>query len=151
MTSQFEFSDRDWKTVASAPVLVGLAVAKAVDSGVIGSWRETRALDRELNGDAPVNPASAMIEQAAATDLRSEIVAAVAQQPSDLATTAVATCVELNALLTATAEPEEARGYKAWVLDVANEVAAAAKEGGIRVSPGEAELIDRIRFALDMD
>ena len=44
MATQFDFSNDDWERVAAAPLLVGMAVAKAEDSGFLGSIRETRAL-----------------------------------------------------------------------------------------------------------
>lgn len=150
MTSQFDFSNHDWNTVASAPVLVGMAVAKAEDSGYFGSRRETRTLDGQLESGAEGNPARTLIDQAAATEPTPEVDAAMALPPSALADAAVAACVELTALLSATTKPDEAKGYKIWVLNVANEVAAAATENGVRVSDGEAALIDRIRVALEL-
>ena len=51
-------------------------------------------------------------------------------------------------VLAATAEPDEAKGYTEWVVGIARTVAEAAKEDGVRVSAGEANLIERLEAAL---
>ena len=57
-------------------------------------------------------------------------------------------------LLTTKAESVEADSYKAWVLDIADDIANAAKEGGFlgfggtRVSEGEQQILAELRTAL---
>jgi len=131
-----------------SPVLVGLAVAKAEDSGYFGSKKETRTLDSKMVADGDESAARALIDQAVTTETSPEVEAAMALPAAALADAAVAACVELTEILGSTAEHSEAHGYKTWVLNVANEVAEAAKEDGVRVSPGEAALINRVREAL---
>ena len=150
MTSQFDFSASDWNVVASTPVLVGLAVAKAEDSGYFGSKKETKTLDSNMAANGDESAARSLIEQAVTTETSPEVEAAMALPAAALADAAVAACTELTEILGATTEPKEAQGYKSWVLNVANEVAEAAKEDGVRVSPGEAALINRVRDALSL-
>lgn len=51
-------------------------------------------------------------------------------------------------LLGSKAAPEELDGYRRFVLALANKVAAAHREEGRGVSPGEAEAIEEIATAL---
>jgi hypothetical protein len=51
-------------------------------------------------------------------------------------------------LLDSKATAEEIDGYRRFVLELANKVAAAHREEGRGVSPGEAEAIDEIAMAL---
>lgn len=148
MTSQFDFSTGDWNVVASAPVLVGLAVAKAEDSGYFGSKKESRTLDSQMSTNGDDSAARTLIDQAVTSETTPEVEAAMALPPAALADAAIAACVALTDILGKTAEPDEANGYKAWVLNVANEVAEAAKEDGVLISAGEAAVIERVREAL---
>lgn len=148
MTSQFDFTTDQWTHLASTPLLVGLAVAKAEDSGFLGSIRETRTLSSSIVAPDDGNPARSLIDQAATTDVGDLVDVYKATNAEGLAMTAVRACEELAAILDQVAEPDETKGYKAWVLDVARTVAEAAKEDGVRVSPGEADLIERIASAL---
>lgn len=149
MTTQFDFSAEQWDHIASTPVLVGYAVAKAEDSGFFGSIKETRTVVSAVAaGIEEESPAKGLVNEAAAaeTDEQAQVFQATGAQ--ELADAAVQACTELSSLLGELAEPEEAAGYKAWVLTIATEVAEAAKEGGVRTSAAEAALIERLEAAL---
>ncbi len=150
MTTQFDFTNDQWDLVAIAPVVVGLAVAKAEDSGFFGSLRETRTLLGETTTVEHDGPAASLIAQASATDIGDRYASLREAPKEQLADDAVATSTRLAEVLAEIATEEEAAGYKAWVLDVARSVASAAKERGVRVSPGEAALVDRIASALGL-
>lgn len=148
MTTQYDFSSHDWKHVAMTPVLVGWAVARAEDSGFYGSIKEARTLVATIADSAEANSANSLIAQAAATDTEAETSAFKATSPEALAGAAENACRELMSILAATAQPDEVKGFADWVLGVARTVAEAAKEDGVRVSAGEANLIDRLEAAL---
>ena len=150
MTTQFDFSNDDWERVAAAPLLVGMAVAKAEDSGFLGSIRETRSLLANIAEGASDGPAKELIAQAAATDTSVDYEAFKVLSAEALATDAEEACRQLNRNLAQVVEPEVADGYKRWIVDVASTVAEAAKEGGQRVSPGEVDVIDRVTEALEL-
>lgn len=150
-TTQFDFSNDDWETIASTPVVVGFAVAKAEDSGYLGSLRETRTLIATIAAGAEDNPARSLIDGAASGEETKAILKDYGTTAPDvLADLAVDACTALVGLLAESAEPEEALGYRRWVLEVAGSVAEAAKEQRVRISPPEADLIDRITKALDL-
>ncbi|MEM7342411.1 MAG: hypothetical protein AAF467_27485 [Actinomycetota bacterium] len=151
MTSQFDFSNDEWEHVAMTPVLVGMAVAKAEDSGFLGSLRETRTLVASIAPQDDGNAAQGLIDQAAATDTKDKYDAFKSGSPDVLAEAAVTACRELKTILAAVATPEEAADFARWVIDVAQSVAEAAKEGGVRISAGEAALINELRATLGVD
>ncbi len=150
-TSQFDFSNDQWELVASAPVLVGMAVARAEDSGFLGSIKETRTLMGTIAAQAEQSPAGSLIAQAATTDTDEQYEQYRESDPAALAADAVAVCRQVAEALAAVAQPDEADGYKRWVLDVARAVAGAAKEHGVRVSVGEEAVITQVETALGLE
>lgn len=149
-TSQFDFSNDQWELVAATPVLVGMAVARAEDSGFLGSIKENRTLMGTIAAQAEQSPAGSLVAQAATTDTGERYERSREADPAALADDAVAACQELALVLAAVAQPDEADSYKQWVLDVARAVAGAAKEHGVRVSAGEEALIGRVEAALGL-
>ncbi|MDH4076799.1 MAG: hypothetical protein OEW29_12745 [Acidimicrobiia bacterium] len=149
-TSQFDFSNDEWELVATVPVLVGMAVARAEDSGFLGSFKETRALMGAIAAQAELRPAGSLIAQAATTDTGERFEEYREADSQTLAADAVDACRQLADVLSAVAQPDEADGYKRWVLDVARAVAGAAKEHGVRVSAGEEAVIARVESALGL-
>jgi hypothetical protein len=150
MTSQFDFSNDEWDQVASVPYLVGLAVARAEDSGLVGSFRESRALLTTIAAQSEAEAASGLIAQAATTDVTELYEQYKAASAEALATDAVAACRQLVAVLDRVAQGPEAERYKQWVLDVAWTVAETAKEHGQRVSAGEAAILRQVTGALGL-
>jgi hypothetical protein len=61
---------------------------------------------------------------------------------------------EANRIVTSKATPEEASGYRAWVVQSAKNAAAAAKEGGffgigaVQVSEGEHTFLAKVEEAM---
>ncbi len=151
MATQFDFSNDDWDRVASTPLLVGMAVAKAEDSGFLGSIRETRALLSTIADGSEDNPASELIGQAATTDTSADFEAFKVLSAEALATDAEQACLHLTRLLPDVVDNEIADGFKRWIVELAAAVAEAAKEQGQRVSPGEVALIERITKALGLE
>jgi hypothetical protein len=150
MTSQYDFTNEDWHRVATTPLLVGMAVARAEDSGFLGSIKETRTLLAEMSTSAADGPASGLISQAIATDTEADFESYKMMSAEALATDAEHACQWLNDLFGSVAGPDEAEGYKRWILDVAQRVAEAAKEQGSRVSDGERNVIHQVTLALEL-
>lgn len=151
MTNVFEFTNDEWDCLTAAPTIVGLAVAKAEDSGLIGSYRESRAVVSSLSPDVEGNPAAKLIEAVAAVDNTEAVERLLGDEgetAESLADVAVGVCGSAVAALRARASAEERAGYVAWLLGVAERVANAAKEDGMRVSPPEAGLIERLDRAM---
>ncbi len=149
-TTQFDFANDDWELIASTPVIVGYAVARAEDSGFVGSLRETRTLVATIAAGVEDGPARSLIDGATATEAKELMKEYGSSAPEYLADTAVELCTRLVPVLAATATAEESAGYRQWVLDVARSVAEAAREQRVRISEAEAELLGRVAEALDL-
>lgn len=150
MTSQFDFTNNEWNDIAVLPVLVGYAVARAEQSGRIGSFLEIRALVGTIADSAPDGPARSLIEAASTIAVKDRIEDFQEHEPDLLADVAVSACTRIARVLDERAEPAEAQGYKRWVIGVAEGVANAAREDGVRVSEPEQALLDRARAALGL-
>ena len=127
MTSQFDFTNNEWNDIAVLPVLVGFATAKAEDSGRVGSFREIRTLIHSIAEQAPDNAARSLIEAASTIDVRDKIAEFEGHSPELLADVAVKACATIAAVLDQRSESDEAQGYKAWVFDIADQVASSRR------------------------
>jgi hypothetical protein len=148
MTKKAEFNAEEWELVLSAPPSAGLIVATAQRGG---TFRESFSIAkayteaRQRHGDS---------------ELLDEIVAA--KPDMDLKRYSSAEELEREllqrlrdavALVEQKATPEEAEGYKRFIVDLAERVAEAHKEGflgltGDRVSEAEGEAIQKIKEAV---
>jgi hypothetical protein len=154
VTSQYDFSHDQWKLLATTPLLVGMAVARAEDSGFFGSIRETRTLLADLQAgvaDGQHQAAASLITQASGYDYDDAFQAYKAMPPEALASDATRACGELALVLASVAEPAEATSYKQWILAVADHVAQAAREDGVRVSAGETDVLEAVSGALGIE
>lgn len=148
MTTQFDFTNNEWSDIAALPVLVGLAVAKAEDSGVVGSYLEIRTLAHTIGEKAPDTAAHGLIEAISTIDVKQKIAEYEDTDPELLADIAVKAVGIVVKVLDDKAKVFEAKAYRRWIYNVAEQVANAAREGGARVSAGEAGLLARLETAL---
>lgn len=153
MTNQYEFTNDEWDTITLAPGLIGEAIAKAADSGLIGELRESRSIVTSMASAADDNPAKHLIDASGSVDHKDRMarVSGGANPSESLATAAVDVAGEVVSILGAKATPEETAGYTSWLLDIATSVASTARENGERISPPEAALIERLSVALEID
>ena len=143
MTTKAAFSPEEWKVVLEGPPTAGMIVITAAHGGM---WRETIAMSKayvEARG------------QHGESELLDEIVAAKPHMdhtryhsPVELKETGLAHLREAMALLESKATAEDRDDYGRFVLNLANKVAAAHREGGQSVSPAEAAAIQEITTAL---
>jgi hypothetical protein len=161
MAKKADFTTEEWETLRDAPLLVTLSVATAGSSGPIGSLQEAFApvhaiveaakgnneLLRNVVDRAELKAAQQSIHSSVkATDIKSmrESLQAMA---ADKAGKAVATLKLKGAA-------GDLDAYRAFLVDLADRTAKAAKEGsfmgfgGERVSEGERTVIARISQAL---
>ena len=143
MTTKDAFSPEEWKSVLQAPPGAGMLVVVAARGGM---FRETLAMSKAY---------VAARSQHGESELLDEIVAARPStehtryhSPEELRDTVLQHLRTAVELLAGKATPEEVDGYRRFVLDVAERVAAAHREDGETVSRAEAEEIARIAEAL---
>jgi hypothetical protein len=150
MSTKTDFTPEEWETIRNAPYLAAAAVMVAGRSGILGSFKEAFVTAQTFYESA--SSESPLIKALSAQDevkLSQEFVSnqlsfrEADQAPEKLRSLAVETCQAAIGLLNQKGGAGETESYKRWVMDIAEKVANAAKEGaffglgGERVSDAE--------------
>ena len=155
MTTKTDFTDEEWARLERAPIVAGMAITLADPGGPIEAIKESVAAIKT------VTEAAQSGGQAELVDAVAKSVAEKAQQRQSplgdfkprgaLAGQEILEELQaVNALLAEKATPEEAAGFREWLLTAAKRSAEAAKEGGFlgfkaeRVSEGEQKMLDKL-------
>src|SRR5689334_12640360 len=160
MSSKDDFTPEEWTRLKRAPFVAGMAISLADPGGPIEALKETSAtlktvLEAAERGDHGELVSS--IAREAADDARQHKNPLGGFKPTGGATAGVEILDELrevNRIVWEKASPEDAAAVGAWLLDVAQAAANAAKEGGFmgfhaeRVSEGEQRMLDSLGDAL---
>ena len=143
MTTKAAFAPEEWKLVLEGPPAAGMMVVTAARGG---SFRETIAMSKAYAEARAQHGESELLDEIVAA--KPEIDHARYHSAEELRENGLTHLRDAVALLESKATPEELGGYRAFVLALANKVAAAHREGGQSVSPAEAEAIQEITAAL---
>jgi hypothetical protein len=162
MALKDNFTPEQWTKVLSGPASAGSYILAASPSGLTGILAEAAALTKALL-DGAKNSSSPLL-QAIYESLQPE---ALKEQPRperrrfgslDEAKNALLDEVRQALWLVQTkTDPQDVEAYKTYVLDVAQKVAGAAKEGGFlgfggeQISQAEKDALEQIRATLDPD
>jgi len=138
MATQTDFTDEEWTAMESGITGAGLYVA-TVDRGFFDTFKEANALARHLREAHERSDSDLIRELAAGRDRPFGVTAS----PQEIEQSTVAALQQAVAALEGKS-PDDLPAYRALVLDVAESVAAAAKD----VSAQENQALDRIRSAL---
>ena len=141
MTNKAAFTEEEWELVREGPPTAGM-VALTAEKG--GSFRETWALAKFYAEARKEHGESELLD------------ALVAEKPDvkryssseELESKGLGRLTEAVALLEQKATTGEVAGYRKFVMDVAEQVAEAHKEGGQEVSEGERAAIEKIAASL---
>ena len=145
MTTKEAFTAEKWKQLETAPIYAGMGII-AADPAVTSIFKESAAM------------AKAMVQNpvpAGAQDLVGGIVADT-KDPEAIMQQIYAYVGGAAAIVDQKAGADEARGYKEWLLSVAQSVAEAGKEGGflgigaVRVSEQEKTVLDNYSKTLGL-
>jgi len=143
MTTKAAFTPDEWTTVIEGPTSAGMMVVMASHGG---TFRETFAMSKAYVDARSEHGESELLDEIVSTRPKTDHTRAhSAEEMRDHALIGVRAAV---ALVAAKATPEELEGYRAFVLTVANKVAAAHREDGQDVSSPEAEAIQSITEAV---
>jgi hypothetical protein len=143
MSGKADFTEQEWQVVLEGPPSAGLIVVTAQRGG---SFRETIAI------------AKAYVEarqQHGESELLDEIVSAKPEtdhtrshSAEELKEQGLQHLRDAVAVLERKATPEELEDYRRFVLNLAERVASAHREGGAGVSPAERAAIEDIAASL---
>lgn len=158
MTSKSDFSADEWTRIVRAPFVAGLSISLADPGGPFEAAKETMATLRSAT-----NPPS---REQLLSEVALEVQAMVQAKQHPLkgfklvkggAAPGEQVLEELRtvqALVAATASPEESAAFATWLVASAQGAAEAAKDGGFmgfgakQVSDREQAMLDQVRAAL---
>jgi hypothetical protein len=143
MTSKADFSLEEWKTVLEAPPTAGMIVITAAHGG---TFRETIAMSKAYTEARSQHGESELLDEIVSA--KPKVDHTLYHSPEELRDHGLAQLRDAVALLESKATAEERDDYRRFVINLANEVAAAHREHGQDVSPAEAEAIQQITTAL---
>ena len=159
MATKADFTAEEWKQIQRAPFMAGLAVVAASPSGPFGVVKELFAVGKMLGAVKTQGTSNDLIKalvadiEAGAKDL-SAPAEMKGKTPEQVKTYAIESLRQVAALIDKKTKPDEAEGFKQWLVSVAQKVAEAAKEGGFlgfggtQVSEQEAATIKELSTAL---
>lgn len=157
MTGKAAFTDEEWVRVRRAPTVAGMAISLADPGGPIELSKETMATLRGIG--APPTQDELLITV-------SQEVMAMGQQhenpmkgfeiadKSQAGATVLQELREVQDIVVAKATADEASAFARWMIEVAQDAANAAKEGGFmgfgaeQVSQGEQDMLEQLRTTL---
>ncbi len=161
MTSKSDYSEAEWTRLKRAPFLAGMAISLADPGGPIEAVKETAASLKSVVSAADGDDHGELV-QAVARDVRDDAsrrkTPMAGFKPASGATAGVEILDELrevDRLAAEKASADEADDLRVWLVEIAQDAANAAKEGGfmgfraVRVSEGEQRMLDQLRQALD--
>lgn len=172
MSFEQRFTEDEQVMLSTLPTLVGSVMSFASGSGLgtvkelfssaraVMAGREQYASNEIITGILPPEGKSdEAMDRARALrmKLQEELKARDVDSREELRAFVIDTCRKVNELLAAKASPSEANEFKTWTLDIAENVARAASEGGFlgiggtQVSDNEKSLFDELASALGVD
>ena len=159
MTGKAAFTDEEWVRVRRAPAVAGMAISLADPGGPIELSKETMATLRGV-GAPPTQDELllAVSQEIMAMGQRREnpVGEFKVQDPGGAGAEVLSELRAALDLVEAKATPEEASSFARWLVEIAQDAANAAKEGGFmgfgaeQVSAGEQHMLDELRSTLDV-
>jgi hypothetical protein len=142
MTGRAAFTDEEWELLREAPATAGLIVLTAEGGG---TFRETFALAQAYTEARKQHGGSELLDEVVAAGPKS---GRRGRTKDEVRERGLEELREAGALLRSKATPEEADGYRAFVIALAERVAEAHKEGGQKVSDRERASLGEIEATL---
>jgi len=143
MTTQAAFTPEEWKVVLEGPSTAGMIVITAAHGG---TFRETIAMSKAYAEARAQHGESELLDEIVSA--KPKVDHTMYHSPEELRDQGLAHIRDAVALLESKATAEERDDYRRFVINLANEVAAAHREHGQSVSPAEADAIQQITTAL---
>ena len=143
MTTQAAFTPEEWKVVLEGPSTAGMIVITAAHGG---TFRETIAMSKAYTEARAQHGESELLDEIVSA--KPKVDHTLYHSPEELRDHGLAQLRDAMALLASKATAEERDDYRHFVINLANEVAAAHREHGQSVSPAEEQAIGQIAEAL---
>lgn len=158
MTSKADYTEDEWKALRRATTVAGFAVSLADPGGPIELSKESLAAMRAAGAPPSDDELLVAVSQDALAQQqqRHNVIGELDLKAATVREQVVEELGRVNAILEATATPEEAAAFREWILQAAQASAEAAKEGGflgigaVRVSEGEQAMLATLREVLGL-
>ena len=147
MTGKTDYTDEEWSLLIEGPTSAGLLVIQADRGGTI---RESFSMAKAYTDARKEHGASQLLDDV--TSEKPEVDRTRFESAEDLRTSLLQHIRDAVSLLQEKATPEEVDDYRRFLMNVANRVAEAHREGfmgmsGERVSEAEQQAVDEIAEA----
>jgi hypothetical protein len=143
MTTRDAFTAEEWTTVLEGPPTAGMIVVTAASGGM---FRETFAMSKAYAEARAEHGQSELLDEIVTS--KPKVDRSRYHSPEELRGEGLKQLRAAVTLVQSKSTPDEADGYRRFILSVADRVANAHREDGQTVSPGEAEAIGQITEAL---
>jgi hypothetical protein len=158
MSTKADYTDEEWAVLCRAPLAAGLAVSYADPGGPIDFAKETMATLRAARTPPRDQPLLVAVSK---DGLKYAQQQRAMKEPDLKAATARQRVIDeltrTNEILSAKATPEEAKSFRTWLIQAAQDAANAAKEGGFLgmgatlVSEREEAMLAQLREILGVE
>ncbi len=161
MTTKSDYTEEEWNGLMTAPVMAGTYII-AADVSITAMGKEMKGMLKAIQKQ-DVPEASRDLVGAVVADIvakssdKEKMEAPEMEKGPDGLQQILNGIVEATAVLETKSNPDEAAGYKQWVLQVAQATAEAGKEGGflgigaVRVSDKEKAALAKLKTTLGLD
>jgi hypothetical protein len=144
VTDRSAFTDDEWKALTEAPLRITLALVAVGEHGPISVVKEAAASARATARPTEHGPADDLIAQIAreaeSREARHDVKAHMGRQPQEVVTSALAD-LEPAARALGKLSAAESAEVRAWLMDIAQAVAEAAKS----VTPQEQDVLTKVK------
>jgi hypothetical protein len=155
MTTKADFTEEEWARLERAPIVAGMAISLADPGGPIEAFKESMAAIKTMAEGAVSGDRGELVDAVATsvaqkTQQRQSPLDDFKPRGAQAGDQILEELRAVNELVTRKATPEEAAGFREWLLAAAEQAAEAAKEGGFlgfkaeRVSEGEQRMLDKL-------
>lgn len=157
MTGKDAFTEEEWIRVRRAPTVAGMAISLADPGGPIELSKETMATLRGVGAPPTQDELLVSVSQeimAMGQRRENPMGDFKVQDPGQAGAEVLSELRAAQDVVEAKATPEEATAFARWLVEVAQDAADAAKEGGFmgfgaeQVSKGEQHMLDELRSTL---
>ncbi len=161
MTTKADYSEEEWEGLLQTPVLVGTYIM-AADVSITAMGKEMKGMFQAIQAQNAPDAAQDLVG-AVVADIMAKSQTKEKMETPELNKSEDAKKQFLDHLQSATAvldekaTPEEAAGFKEWLMTIAQATAEAGKEGGflsigaVRVSDQEKAALAELKTALGLD
>jgi len=155
MADKSSFTPDEWKLLLESVTMAGIAISAADPSGLWGLLKESFAEGSALMA-AKADPAAKPLIKALVADFQTAAGRSTARdglkeklkglKPAEITAKCIETLGQAGAVVDAKA-PDDAAAFKAWLRQISQHVAEAAKEGGF-FSSGSSPVSDKEKATL---